>query len=90
MLIQNNGFYDALDDDNLLQKQESVSAVITCINRALQCESASKAAKLQLLNNIRTSAFLSRHINLYFSNMMTESSNAKLRSYKQPIKVSYL
>jgi hypothetical protein len=83
--LQANGFCEALNDDGLMQRPEAMSYILTCFGLALQCET-SPNAKIQLLNNIRTSKFLTIHLSIYFAKMMAEPSNATLRSFKQPIK----
>jgi hypothetical protein len=85
-ISQTSGFYDALDDDDLLRRPEAVTDLLTCIGSALECET-NNAAKIYLLNKIRTSKLLTGHLSIYFVNMMTEASNARIRSFKQPIKV---
>jgi hypothetical protein len=85
--LQQSGFPDLLNNEQQLRKDGVVALVLTCLSKALQ-SGAHPALARQLLNNIRTSSFLQRHVVLYLLTMPTEISAPKLRSFKQPIKVS--
>ena len=83
---QQNGFVGALNDGDLLRDTEAVLYLVTCITRSLQCQTY-PACVTMLLNEIRSSTFFSQHLNVFFTKMMTEDSMARLRAFKQPIKV---
>jgi hypothetical protein len=87
--LQTSGFHDALDDDDLLRRPDAMTNLLMFMGSALECE-RNDAGKIHLLNKIRTSKFLTAHLSVYFANMMTETSGAKLRSFKQPIKAGLL
>ena len=83
--LQVSGFLDALEDDQLLAKPDCVVKMLSVIALALQSQT-NTASTTYLLNTIRTSALLTRHLIPFFTRMPAEHSMQRQRTFRRAIK----
>jgi len=84
---QRSQFPAALNDDELLCKPDCMRDVLAVIARALGSEQVNSAAVIQLLNIVRQSTLMERHLSAYLSTLsLNETTGPRLRATRQSFK----